>query len=329
MRLPRRNFLRLAVGAAALPAMARAAWAQAYPTRPITMVIPFAAGGPTDVIGRLLAQRAGQLLGQQILVENVTGGGGTIGSLRVAKAAPDGHAMVLGNLGSHATSVGIYKSLAYNPLGDFEPVALVAKTLMVLVVKKEMQVKTLRDFIAYAEANKGKLSFGSAGVGSIAHLTLVLFNSLTQVDIQHVPYRGTSQAMNDILSGQIDGMFDQVVTTAPQILSGGVKAIVVAAPDRAAQIPDVPNSSEAGLPNMVTIAWSALFFPKATPRPIVERMNAAIDQAMRDEAIAKRMAEIGAELPTPQQRTPQALANFVRSEIDKWVPVIRAAGVTE
>ena len=293
------------------------------------MIIPFAAGGPTDVIGRLLAQRAGQFLGQQIIVENVTGGGGTTGSLRVAKAAPDGHTIVLGNLGSHAASVGIYKNLAYDPLADFEPVMLVAKTLMVLVVKKEMPVKTLREFLAYAQTNKGKLSFGSAGVGSIAHLTLVLFNSLTKLDIQHVPYRGTSQAMNDILSGQIDGMFDQVVTTAPQILSAGVKAIVVAAPDRAAQVPDIPNSTEAGMPDMVTIAWSALFFPKATPRPIVERMNTAIDQAMREQEIARRMAELGADLPVPQQRTPQHLASFTRSEIDKWVPVIRAAGVSE
>src|SRR5262249_38657247 len=162
-----------------------------------------------------------------------------------------------------------------------------------LVVKKNLQVNSLREFIAYAEANQGKLSFGSAGVGSISHLTLVLFNSLTKANIQHIPYRGTSQAMNDILSGQIDGMFDQVVSTAQQILSGGVKALVVAAQDRAVQIPDVPNSTEAGLPSFVTTAWSALFFPRATPKSIVERMNAAVDQAMRDEAIAKRMAEIG------------------------------------
>lgn len=293
------------------------------------MVVPFAAGGPTDVIGRLLAQRVSQVLGQQIHVENVTGGGGTIGSLRVAKAAPDGYSIVLGNLGSHAASVGIYKNLSYNPVSDFEPVILAAKTLMSLVVKRDIQVTTLQDFIRYARANKGKLSFGSAGIGSVSHLTLVLFNSLTEASIQHVPYRGTAQAMNDILSGQIDGMFDQVVTTAPHIVTGGVKAIVVAAPERAAQIPDVPSSAEAGLPDFVTIAWSALFFPKATPKPLIERMNAAVDQVMRDEATARRMAEIGADAPPLPQRTPEALASLVRSEIDKWVPVIRAAGVAQ
>jgi tripartite-type tricarboxylate transporter receptor subunit TctC len=208
-------------------------------------------------------------------------------------------------------------------------VILSAKTLMSLVVKKDLQVRTLQDFLQYAKANRGKLSFGSAGIGSVSHLTLVLFNSLTDAGIQHVPYRGTAQAMNDILSGQIDGMFDQVVTTAPHIVSGGVRAIVVAAPDRAAQIPDVPSSAEAGLPDFVTIAWSALFFPKGTPRPLVERMNAAVDQVMRDDATAKRMAEIGADPPPPTQRAPEALAGLVRSEIDKWVPVIRAAGVSE
>jgi tripartite-type tricarboxylate transporter receptor subunit TctC len=329
LKVSRRRFLHFTAGATAVATAPVPAWSSTYPAHPMTMVVPFAAGGPTDVIGRFLAQRVSQVLGQQIHVENVTGGGGTIGSLRVAKAAPDGYSMVLGNLGSHAASVGIYKHLSYDPVSDFEPVILAAKTLMSLVVKKDMQVTTLQNFIRYARANKGKLSFGSAGIGSVSHLTLVLFNSLTDANIQHVPYRGTAQAMNDILSGQIDGMFDQVVTTAQHIVSGGVRAIVVAAPERAAQIPDVPSSAEAGLPDFVTIAWSALFFPKATPKPLVEQMNAAVDQVMRDEATARRMAEIGADAPPLPQRTPEALASLVRSEIDKWVPVIRAAGVAQ
>jgi tripartite-type tricarboxylate transporter receptor subunit TctC len=329
MKISRRRLLQLGAGASALAGFSPVARAQVYPSRPITMVVPFAAGGPTDVLGRLISQGIGQALGQRVIVENATGAGGTIGSARVAKAPPDGYTMVMGNLGSHAASVGIYKSLAYDPRVDFEPVMLVGSTPMVLVVKKTMPVKTLHDFMAYADANKGKLSFGSAGVGSLSHLTLLLFNSQTKAEIRHIPYRGTAEAMNDILSGQIDGMLDQVTSTAPHILSGGVKALVITSPDRVSQLPDVPTSNEAGLPGLQIIGWSALFFPKATPRPIVERMNAAVDQGMRDEALARRVADLGADFPAPPQRTPQALANLVRSEIDKWTPVIKAAGVTE
>ena len=296
-----------------------------YPTRPITIIVPFAAGGPTDVLARILGHHMSQTLGQQIVVENITGGGGTIGAARVAKAAPDGYTLVMGNLGTHAAAVGLYKNLSYDPRVDFEPVMLVASTPMVLVVRNNLDVATLKDFTAYAVANPGKLSFGSAGTGSISHLTYLLFTHLTKTKIQHVPYRGLSQSVNDLLSGQIDLMFDQVVSATPHILAGGVKPIAVTAPSRAAAIPNVPTSTEAGLPEFQTIAWSALFFPKATPKPIVERINAAVDQAMRDESVIKRMAQLGADLPPPGERTPQALGNLVRSEIDKWVPLIQAS----
>jgi tripartite-type tricarboxylate transporter receptor subunit TctC len=297
-----------------------------YPTRPITIIVPFAAGGPTDVLARILGHHMSQTLGQQIVVENITGGGGTIGAARVAKAAPDGYTLVMGNLGTHAAAVGLYKNLSYDPRVDFEPVMLVASTPMVLVVRKNLDVGTLKDFTAYAVANPGKLSFGSAGTGSISHLTYLLFTHLTKTQIQHIPYRGLSQSVNDLLSGQIDLMFDQVVSATPHILAGGVKPIAVTAPSRAAAIPDVPTSTEAGLPEFQTIAWTALFFPKATPKPIVERINAAVDQAMQDESVIKRMAQLGADLPPPGERTPQALGNLVRSEIDKWVPLIQASG---
>jgi tripartite-type tricarboxylate transporter receptor subunit TctC len=299
---------------------------QRYPARPITVVVPFAAGGPTDVLARILGQHMGQTLGQQIVVENVTGGGGSIGAARVAKAAPDGYTMVMGNLGTHAAAVGLYKNLSYDPRVDFEPVMLVASTPMVLVVRKTLQVDTLKDFIAYAAANPHKLTFGSAGTGSISHLTYLLFTHLTRTEIQHVPYRGLSQSVNDLLSGQIDMMFDQVVSATPHILSGGVKPIAVTATSRAAAIPKVPSSTEAGLPELQTIAWTALFFPKATPKPMVERINSALDQAMRDVTVAKRLAELGADLPADDQRKPQALASLVRAEIDRWVPLIQAAG---
>jgi tripartite-type tricarboxylate transporter receptor subunit TctC len=299
---------------------------QPYPNRPITIVVPFAAGGPTDVLARILGQHMSQTLGQQIVIENVTGGGGSIGAARVAKAAPDGYTMVMGNLGTHAAAVGLYKNLSYDPRVDFEPVMLVASTPMVLVVRKTLQTDTLRDFIAYAKANPHKLTFGSAGTGSISHLTYLLFTHLTKTEIEHVPYRGLSQSVNDLLSGQIDFMFDQVVSATPHIRAGGVKPIVVTAAKRAAAIPDVPSSTEAGLPELQTTAWTALFFPKATPKAMVERINSAVDNAMRDATVAKRLAELGADLPADAQRKPQALGQLVRAEIDKWTPLIQAAG---
>jgi len=317
--------------AAALIFAAIAVAAQAddrYPTRTITMVVPFAAGGPTDILGRVMAQAISPMLGQQVIVEDVTGAGGTIGATKVARATPDGYTMVMGNLGTHAASLGIYKNLAYDPRTDFEPVILVASTPMVLVTRKTLPAHSLDEVIAWAKANKGKATMGSAGVGSISHLTLLLFNHLTGADLTHVPYRGLSEATNDLLGGQIDTLFDQVVTATPHILNAGENAIVVTVPARAPSIPNVPSANEAGLPQLQTVAWTALFMPKSTPPAIVERINAAMQKAMEDPAIAKRLAEIGADIPPPAQRSPQALRQLVNAEIDKWVPLIKAAGVT-
>jgi len=311
---------------AAVAATARAD--DRYPTRPITMVVPFAAGGPTDILGRVMAQAIGPMLGQQVIIEDVTGAGGTIGATKVARATPDGYTMVMGNLGTHAASLGIYKNLAYDPRTDFEPVILVASTPMVLVTRKTLPAHNLDEVIAWAKANKGKATMGSAGVGSISHLTLLLFNHLTGADLTHVPYRGLSEATNDLLGGQIDTLFDQVVTATPHILNAGENAIVVTVPARAPSIPNVSSVNEAGLPQLQTVAWTALFMPKSTPQPIIERINAAMQKAMEDPAIAKRLAEIGADIPPPAQRSPQALRQLVNAEIDKWVPLIKAAGVT-
>jgi tripartite-type tricarboxylate transporter receptor subunit TctC len=295
----------------------------AYPTRPITMVVPFAAGGPTDVLARVLGQRMGQSLGQQIIVEDVTGAGGTIGAARAAKAAPDGYTMVMGNLGTHAASVGLYKNLPYDPRTDFEPVILASTTPMVLLAKKDLPVKALKDVIAYVHAHPA--TCGSAGVGSISHLTLLLFNKVAKTNFQHVPYRGLSQTMNDLLGGQIDIMFDQVISASPHIGAGDVHAIAVTAPARAAAIPDVPTTAEAGLPELETIAWSALFLPKGTPKAIIDRVNAAAREAMADEAVVAQLAKLGSDLPAADARTPEALGKLVRAEIDKWTPLIAAA----
>jgi tripartite-type tricarboxylate transporter receptor subunit TctC len=322
-----RLIVRAVVAAAAVLALGFSTQAQqAYPSRPITVVVPFAAGGPTDVLARILGQHMSQTLGQQIVVENVTGGGGSIGSARVAKAASDGYTFVLGNLGTHAAAVGLYKNLAYDPRVDFEPVMLVATTPMALVVRKNFPADTLKDFTAYCAAHPGKVTFGSAGTGSASHLTYLLYTHLTKLDIQHVPYRGLSQAVNDLLSGQIDMMFDQVVSATPHILAGGVKPITVTAPSRAPSIPNVPSSTEAGLPELQTSVWTAAFAPKGTPQPIIAQLNSALDKAMHDETIRKRLAQLGADQPPPEQRTPQALGNLVRNEVDRWVPLIQAAG---
>jgi tripartite-type tricarboxylate transporter receptor subunit TctC len=300
--------------------------AQQYPQRPITLIVPFAAGGPTDVLARVLGQHMSQTLGQSIVVEDVTGAGGTLGSAKAARAAPDGYTLVMGNIGTHAASVGLYPKLSYDPRTDFEPIMVVATTPMVLVTKKDLPVTTLSDVIALAKQRK--ITQGNAGTGSASHLTTLLFVSLTHADLQLVPYRGLSQAMNDLLAGQIETMFDQVISSSPHILSGGVKPIAVTSPTRAKAIPNVPTTIEAGLPDMQTLTWTALFAPKGTPKPIIERLNAAVEQAMKDPAIAKRLAELGADLPAPgDERTPQALGKLVAAEVAKWTPLIRAAGV--
>jgi tripartite-type tricarboxylate transporter receptor subunit TctC len=300
---------------------------QQFPNRTITMVVPFAAGGPTDILGRVVAQFISPLLGQQVAVDDITGAGGTIAATRVARAAPDGYTLLMGNLGTNAASLGIYKDLPYDPRTDFEPVILVASTPMVLVTRKTLPVHTLADVVAYAKANKGKTTMGSAGIGSISHLTLLLFNHLTGADVVHVPYRGLSEASNDLLGGQIDTLFDQVVTATPHILNGSENAIVVTIPQRAPAMPNVPSANEAGEPDLQTVAWTALFVPKGTPAPIIARLNGVVQKALADPATAKRLAELGADIPPPEQRSPQALGALVKSEVDKWVPLIRSSGV--
>src|ERR1700730_12479094 len=318
-----RSIAGFAAGLAGAGAAFVGARAETYPSRSITMVVPFSAGGPTDVLARILGQRMSKSIGQQIIVENVTGAGGTLGAARVAKAAPDGYSMVMGNLGTHAASVGLYKKLPYDPRASFEPVMLASTTPMLLLAKKALPVKTLQDVIALARTRQ--LTCGNAGVGSISHLTILLFDKLAKIKVQHVPYRGLSQAMNDLLGGQIDLMFAQVISASPHIAGGEVRPIAVTGPTRAAAIPNVPTTVEAGFPELQTIAWSCVFVPKGTPAAIVSRINAAMGEAMDDKDVVARLAQLGSDVPPPEARTPEALGKLVRSEIDKWVPLIASA----
>jgi tripartite-type tricarboxylate transporter receptor subunit TctC len=302
-------------------------WAQDYPTRSITMVVPFAAGGPTDILARLFSQSIGPTLGEGIVIENVTGAGGSIGAARVARSAPDGYTLVMGNLGTHAAAVGIYKDLPYDPRKDFVPIMLIASTPMVLDLRPDFPMKSLAEFTAYAKTHS--LTAGSAGVGSISHLTYLLYSHLVGARILHVPYRGLSEAMNALLAGQIDMIFDQVVTSTPFIGAGKVIPLTVTTQTRAAAIPEVPSAVEAGMPDLQTTAWTALFAPKGTPQPIIAKLNAALDKAMHDPMVIERCKQIGADLPPADQRTPQYLGQLVSAEVDKWTPLIKESGASQ
>ncbi|MBA4220744.1 tripartite tricarboxylate transporter substrate-binding protein [Bosea vestrisii] len=321
----KRMLLTLALGLAATsPAMAQAP----YPARAITLVVPFAAGGTTDIVARLMADHMGRTLGQSVVVENVAGAGGTTGATRVAKATPDGYTLLMGNLGTQAASVGLYPKLAYDPRTDFEPVMNSASTPMLVVAKKDLPVKDFREFVAYLKANAEKLNYGSGGVGSTSHLTCLFLDSLLGTKPQHVPFRGSGPALNALLGGQVDYVCDQTVAIVPSVQAKEGKGLVVAVKNRLSVIPDVPTSAEQGLPQFQATGWNAMFAPKGTPKEIVDRLNAAARAALKDEPTRRRFLELGAELPDEAGQTPAALGELVRSEIDKWVPVIRNAGVT-
>ena len=299
-----------------------------YPQRTITLVVPFAAGGPTDVISRIMGDHMSRTLGQQVVIENVTGAGGTVGVTRVMKAAPDGYTILMGNLGTQAASVGLYPNLAYDPRTDFEPIMNAAATPMLVVAKKDLPVNDFKEFVTYLKANASKMNYGTGGVGATSHLTCLFLDSLLDVKPQHVPFRGSGPALNALLGGQIDYVCDQTVGVVPQIQAKEVKGLVVAVKERVPVVPDVPTSAEQGLPEFQASGWNALFAPKGTPKEIVEKLNGAAKAALKDDATRKRLLDLGAELPDEAGQTPEALRELVRTEIDKWVPVIKKAGVT-
>ena len=310
---------------ASLGAMAAHAQAQAYPTRSITMIVPFAAGGPTDVISRIVTGHMAQTLGQSIIVENVVGAGGTTATSRAARAANDGYTLITGHMGTHAAAVPLYPNLAYHPEKDFEPVALLAGTPILILARKDFPPKDLKEFVTYVKANVDKVNAAHAGVGSVSHVSCQLLNSILDIKPTGVPFNGTGPAMNALVGGQVDYMCDQIVNAVPQINGGTIKAYAVATAERNPSLPDVPTTAEAGLPAFQAQAWNAIFAPKGTPAPVIARLNAAAVKALDDEGVRKRLLDLGSVIPAAADRTPQALAALVKSEVAKWTPVLKPA----
>jgi tripartite-type tricarboxylate transporter receptor subunit TctC len=322
--------LKTLIGAALAGAvgLAGAAPAQNFPTRPITMVIPFAAGGPTDVLGRVMAERMSQILGQQVVVENVGGAGGGTGSLRVARATPDGYTFLLGTVGTHAQNQTLYKKPLYNAAADFQPVGLIAEVPLILITRKDFPANSFEEFVAYSKKNQDKMTYGSAGAGSATHLGCVLLDTAMGTKIQHVPYRGTGPAMQDLQGGRIDFLCEIVSTALPQIQGGAVKAIATMTKERSPVLPELPTIHEKGIPNFEALTWNAFFLPKNTPEPIAKKLHDAMLQAMDTPAVKERLQGLGAMLVTPDRRSPEYLAKFVTSEIEKWAAPIKASGVS-
>jgi len=321
-------FMRVSYAAlGAVLALTGTAAAQNFPTHPLTMVIPFAAGGPQDALGRIIGQRMGEILGQTIIVENVGGAGGMTGSLRVAQAATDGYTMVLGSVGTHAQNQTLYKKPLYDAASDFTPVALIAETPIALITRKTLPPNNLKEFVTYAKANQAKMQYGSAGAGSATHLGCVVLNHTIGVDITHVPYRGTGPAMQDLTGGRIDYLCDIIATAKPQIDAGTVKGLAIMTKERASVLPNLPTALEQGT-DVQAYTWSALFLPKGTPDAIVQKLNAAAVGAIKTPSVRERMEGLGATLVADDRATPQYLGQFVKSEITKWAVPIKASGVT-
>ncbi|HEY2186344.1 MAG TPA: tripartite tricarboxylate transporter substrate binding protein [Xanthobacteraceae bacterium] len=301
--------------------------AQTYPSRPITMVVPFAAGGSFDVIGRILGARMSQILGQQILIENVTGAAGIIGVNRVVNAAPDGHTFLFGSIGTHAYNQTIYKKPRYDAIADFTPIALFVEQPMVLIARKDFPANNLAEFIHYARNNSGKLQFGSAGAGTTTHLGCALLNSVVGVNVTHVPYRGGGPAANDLIGGQIDYMCLNIGGVAPLIMGKQIRAIATLSRDRSALMPDLPTAHEQGLPGFDVVTWNAFFLPKGAPPEVVEKLNDATNQAMDTPAVQARLHDLGITGVARERRSPEYLAKFVVDEIARWAGPIKANGL--
>jgi tripartite-type tricarboxylate transporter receptor subunit TctC len=302
------------------------AFADQYPSKVITIVVPFSAGGPADVLARLLARPMGASLKTQVIIENVTGAGSTIGANRVAKASPDGYTLLLHNLG-HSTAISLYRKLAYHPINDFEPIGLIADIPMTLVTKKDLPPNNLKELLAYVKANRQKINLANAGPGSSAHFCGMLFQTAMQMELTTIPYAGTAPAMIDLLGGQVDILCDQVNNTISQIKAGKIKIIGVTTKKRLPTLPDVPSLHEAGLQNFEITVWNGLYAPKGTPKEIIKTLSLALQESLRDAGLKKRCAELGVEVMPESSATPEALRAHLKGEIEKWAPIIKKAGV--
>jgi tripartite-type tricarboxylate transporter receptor subunit TctC len=300
--------------------------AQEYPNKVISMVVPFAAGGPTDTVARLIGVPMTKTLKQQVIVENVGGAGGTIAANRVAKAPPDGYTILIHHIGM-STAPALYRKLPYNPMTDFEPIGLINEVPMTLVAKKDFPAKDLKELIAYVKANKEKVNYANAGLGAASHLCGMIFMSAIQTDVTTIPYSGTAPAMNDLLGGQVDFMCDQTTNTTSQIKAGKINVYGVTTKKRVASLPNVPTMDEAGLKGFEVSIWHALYAPKGTPKPVIDKLTNALQDAMKDSTVKQRFADLGTEPVALNRATPAALSAHLKAEIDRWGPIIKKAGV--
>jgi tripartite-type tricarboxylate transporter receptor subunit TctC len=300
------------------------AQAQGYPTKPATVIVPFAPGGPADITGRIVADIFSRHLGQQFVVENVVGGGGTVGALRAARAGADGYTILSGHMGTNAAAPAFYPNLGYDPERDFEPVGLIAQHPELLVVRKDIPANDLKEFAAYAKANESKLNMGHAGVGSVSYIGCLLLNSAIGIKPTMVPFTGTAPVINAMLAGQIDYECDPVLGPLAHVRAGSIKALAIAAKKRSPMLPDVPTSSEQGLPEFYCAPFYAVFAPKGTPQPVIDRLAESLNKGLDEEAVQKRLADLGADIPEPSRRGPKALDNLVRSEIARLMPILKA-----
>ncbi len=316
----------IAVALAAMATVAGDAAAQSFPSRPITIIVPFAAGGPSDVLARVIGERMRVTLGQTVIVENVTGAGGTIGVTRAARAPADGYTLSFGHLGTHVVNGAIYP-LTFDLLNDLDPVGLVGANPMLVVSKNAVPAKDLKGLIAWIKSNEANVTFGTAGVGSGSHFSGLYLQSLIGTKARYVPYRGTGPAMQDLVAGNIDIIVDQASNSMPQVQGGKIKAYAVTDGKRLAVAPDVPTVDEAGLPGFHVLLWSGMWAPKGTPKDAIAKLNAALREAIADPTVLKRFGDLGLEATPANRQTPEALRGHQKAEADKWWPVIKAAGV--
>ena len=316
-----RRFAALLLASAAL-----GAFAQDYPNRPITIVVPFAAGGPTDTLGRLFAARMSKTLGQTIVVENVAGAGGMLANNRVMRAPPDGYTVAIGHIGTHVLAPAV-QGVEADYVNDFEPVAMIASNPEIVVVNPNVPVKSLKEFVAYVKANPGKVSYGTGGPGTPSHVMAVDFGARVGAPLNIVHYKGSGPALQDVIAGHVNSTFDQAATAIAQVRGGRVVALAVTSPTRLASAPDIPTVDEAGLPGFYMSIWHALWVPKGTPREVIAKLNAAAREALADPAVRKQLQDLGQEIPSADQQTPEALRAHHKAETDKWWPIIKAAGI--